>query len=239
MECTREKVLVSNVITKHGEELHFLKQLQQKLHTPGTTIANLANDISNRINALESGDMMVTSNVSERTWRGGRNLGSEPTTILPMASLSSSGDREEKCREYHAVATLESLAWGRHYGGCYPHRRCNCYSYRSPSETISIRSDPSIPPPGLDASLNCFSILERDRALLPSIQQSVTLVKFHISHMAWHHGILHTPTFLEQCELFWGTNTCQHPSWIALYVAVLSVRFSVSYMLLYPLRIGY
>lgn len=57
---------------------------------------------------------------------------------------------------------------------------------------------------------------------MPMAIDAQRLVKFHISHLTWHHNAFHGPTFLEQCELFWRTGTCDHPLWIALYLSVLS-----------------
>jgi hypothetical protein len=48
------------------------------------------------------------------------------------------------------------------------------------------------------------------------------LVKFHVKHLAWHHNVLHSPTFLDECDTFWSEHEVKQPLWIALYLAVLS-----------------
>lgn len=199
MACAREKVLASKVVAKHGEELAFLRWLQVKLKKPTTTVRDVAEDVSKRIAALEAGAETAFSQQQE------------PVLALPLVEIPSLNS--EKTPEYAAAITLESLVWGRHYGGWYPHRSCSCSRHRSSAEMISIRSD---------SSLSLATIPTCHSPALISSADAAKLVRFHITHLAWHHGILHTPTFLEQCETFWSTNTYRHPLWMALYYAVLS-----------------
>ncbi|KAJ5468802.1 hypothetical protein N7475_006554 [Penicillium sp. IBT 31633x] len=56
----------------------------------------------------------------------------------------------------------------------------------------------------------------------PSTANAQKLIKFHISHLAWHHNCIHSPTFLEQCESFWETGKFDHPLWQTLYLSVLN-----------------
>lgn len=218
--CTRERVLVSNIVTKHGGELKFLKELETRLLAPRTTVNDLAHEICKRINTLEAGD---PGRSDESLARSPPQDDQAPGRPLPTENLVNEPFRTaDKVPGYAATVTLESLAWGRHYGGCYPHRRCDCHRHRSPSEMISIRSDLSAPLPS-PVPTSRVTLLTSNVGPLPSLPDSIKLVKFHLSHMAWHHGILHTPTFLEQCEVFWNTNSCQHPLWMALYLSVLSV----------------
>jgi hypothetical protein len=228
-------VLVSNVLAKHGSEMRFLRLLEEKLQSPTITVNDLAEEVSKRISALEAGnpDPDETLPGSATTAQDEQALGrsSSPPGMHDASypSRSGSDSTPDKTPGYAATVTLESLAWGRHYGGCYPHRRCNCYSYRTSSEIISIRSDLSDPASNfVNPASSITTTLTSDTGVLPSIQDSVKLVKFHISHLAWHHGLLHTPTFLEQCELFWSTGTYRHPLWLALYLSVLTVRASRS-----------
>ncbi|CZR59837.1 uncharacterized protein PAC_09731 [Phialocephala subalpina] len=223
VECTRERVLISHAIAKHRSELSFLRQLKEKLHTSQVTVNDLANEISKRISSLEAGNPGAIEILPDSA----RQDKKAPGTILPAGvpvneASRTSNDTSDKAPEYAATVTLESLAWGRYYGGCYPHRRCNCYSYRSSSEMISIGSDPKSPASSLPNPSNQARAFTSDAVLLPSIPDSVKLVNFHVSHLAWHHGILHTPTFLEQCGVYWSTITYRHPLWMALYLSVLS-----------------
>lgn len=224
--CSREKVLVSNVVTRHGEELTFLKSLEEKLLSPNLTVNDLANEISKRISTLESGsvDPKQTASENQRQYElnSDKALPVEPSWSEALATSTSPLNQAP---EYAATIVLESLAWGRHYGGCYPHRRCNCYRHRSFSEVISIRSDSTASIPSLVRSTSRVVALIDEIGLSLSQSDSRKLVKFHMSHLAWHHGVLHTPTFLEQCEIFWSTGQYRHPLWMALYFSVLSVSF--------------
>lgn len=55
------------------------------------------------------------------------------------------------------------------------------------------------------------------------------LVQFHVDHLVWHHNCLHSPTFLEQCRIFWETGQSVHSLWRALYLSVLGATiFAIS-----------
>jgi hypothetical protein len=217
-------VLVSNIVARHGEELGFLKKLEEKLHSPKVTIHDIANEISQRIAALEAGNPGASEILSGITEHNRQDLGSSlPVEVSGSGAIRPWSDTSDKAPEYATMITLESLAWGRHYGACYPHRHCNCYSYRSPSEMISVSSDPSSLPSSLINHTTRVTTLLNDPNLLPSVSDSTKLVNFQLTHLAWHHGILHAPTFIEQCGIFWSTGKHPHPLWMALYLSVLSV----------------
>jgi hypothetical protein len=80
---------------------------------------------------------------------------------------------------------------------------------------ISIRINPETIPSGQQSLLDDWSIL-------PSAAVASKLVHFHVRHIAWHHNAVHSPTFVQQCEMFWSSGAYDHPLWIALYLSVLS-----------------
>ncbi|RFU29523.1 hypothetical protein B7463_g6816, partial [Scytalidium lignicola] len=223
--CIRERVMVSSVAARHGQELSFLKQLEKKLRSPKVKIIDISTEISQRIAAIQDGKAKPSEIFPASKQYSREDLANSlPVEVLDSKVIRTGRNGSDKVPEYAATVTLESLAWGRHYGACYPHRHCNCYSYRSPSEIISISSDLSNLPPGLANQVFTSQVttILKDPNLLPSISDSTKLVNFHITHLAWHHGTLHAPTFLEQCEIFWSTGKPPHSLWVALYLAVLS-----------------
>lgn len=199
-----------------------MRHLEAKLDYPATSVRDLADAIRGRRSEIEAG-------VTPHQGSPAATAGQDESTIerfLPHETASdaraeSSSSPFNKTPEYAAAVTLESLAWGRQYGSCYPHRRCNCYSYRSPCELISIGTDSTRT--ALTNLMPGSRLVDLYAGVLPSLADSMTLIKFHISHLAWHHCVLHTPTFLEQCEEFWNANTVRHPLWMALYLSILSV----------------
>ncbi|KAJ5929648.1 hypothetical protein N7454_006598 [Penicillium verhagenii] len=110
------------------------------------------------------------------------------------------------------LTAIEHLAWGRNAAGCFPHRRCGCQYRRDSPELLSMNS----------GSFQFYGSSLEPLIQLPRTVDAQSLVNFHIGHLTWHHNSFHGPTFLEQCELFWKTGSCDHPLWIALYFSVLS-----------------
>ena len=136
-----------------------------------------------------------------------------PTTKSGSQPAATSGNEDATS---NAVAVLESLAWGRHYGSCYPHHNCICHVHRSRAEMVSINTDPQ-----KMLGLYPGSLAEYGISLLET--DARTLTRFHIDYIQWHHNALHGPTYLAQCELFWRQGRIEHPLWMALYLSVLSV----------------
>lgn len=193
-------MLVASFIARHGEELGFLKKLEEKLNSPDIAIEDIADEVKQRLATLMAGASGNSESLSENTQHHVHIQ--DPGDSLPFEMPDSGAirlrsDAIDKVPEYAGTVTLESLAWGRHYGACYPHRYCNCYSYRSPSEMISVSSDPSSLPSNLLGQRfpSQSTALLKEPGLLPSISDSTKLVNFHMTHLAWHHGILHAPTF--------------------------------------------
>ncbi|KAJ5935625.1 hypothetical protein N7466_005172 [Penicillium verhagenii] len=110
------------------------------------------------------------------------------------------------------LTAIEHLAWGRNAAGCFPHRRCGCQYRRDSPELLSMNS----------GSFQFYGSSLEPLIQLPRTVDAQSLINFHIGHLTWHHNSFHGPTFLEQCELFWKTGSCDHPLWIALYFSVLS-----------------
>ncbi|KZF26689.1 hypothetical protein L228DRAFT_279860 [Xylona heveae TC161] len=231
--CIREKVRLSNASSKHRGEIDFLKNLTSQLELAGNSVINgPVKDVKRRIAMLEHGYDEEEASTEEpvespRTPNNGQIPAPRPAPmgLQPRAadfsysedpSSSQTGGQDGATRETATMVTaLEYLAWGRHYGACYPHRHCSCGSHRSQSEMISINSDSnSIHRP--------FSAMLKDESILPPPPVASKLVQFHINHVVWHHNSLHSPTFLEQCESYWQYGTCDHPLWMALYLSVVS-----------------
>ncbi|KAJ9157219.1 Monooxygenase, FAD-binding [Pleurostoma richardsiae] len=72
-------------------------------------------------------------------------------------------------------------------------------------------------------SLDTIRYIEEAGIRVPSLNDARKLVQFHLQYLAWHHNCLHAPTFMEECDVFWGTGRCVHPLWLAVYLCVLSV----------------
>lgn len=115
------------------------------------------------------------------------------------------------------IRTLESLAWGRHSGSCYPHRRgCYCIRTRKYSEMASVNCDMSSP-------ILKWVYVQPDPSVYPPVNQAREIVRFHVNMLQWHHNAYHSFTYLEQCEIFWTSGTVVDPLWKALYLAIISV----------------
>jgi hypothetical protein len=87
----------------------------------------------------------------------------------------------------------------------------------SPDDTTSAHAAGAPRPAAIRTSLPA-SVL----TLLEDTSLGETLVKFHVRHLAWYHNVLHSPTFLNECEAFWSGQDLKQPLWLALYLAILS-----------------
>ncbi|KAL1303769.1 hypothetical protein AAFC00_007108 [Neodothiora populina] len=133
---------------------------------------------------------------------------------------------EPKNTDASILTALEYMAWGRSFGGCYPHRTCACHHHYNGRSGGSTSSSSILTSTGNTSFPTAQSrSLQRLVLGLPDAAVAKRLVEFHLKHLAWHHNCLHSAAFLETCEAFWrsgGTWSNEHPQWLALYLAVLS-----------------
>lgn len=226
----------SKSLSANREELQFLQSLQERLSEAGDA-DGARRELESRIAALEYGHQsppaseapcsppqgFTNKNVVENHESPATNIGLDSMQSHEMMAglhdLSSPADPADQAVQPTGAATvkcLESLAWGRNAGACYPHRRCNCTRYRKYSELASINCDLASP------TLQ-WAPVNIDSAILLSAQDDRKLITFHLEHLWWHHNALHSPTFLEQCEIFWSLGTAVHPLWAALYLSITCV----------------
>ncbi|EGY14397.1 uncharacterized protein VDAG_05561 [Verticillium dahliae VdLs.17] len=226
----------------HEDELQFLASLKQGLQD-ASDLEVLGQQVQRRIDNLESGltttpagSIIATTqydaapspgeaiasgspslgtppsvtNLSKRTRESSSSENAEPTTVRRHeGTLSSQSAATLRC--------LESLAWGRFTGPCYPHRRCNCMRYRTYAELASVNCDTR------DVYLQWSPTNIDPKILLPNNDARRLVKDFHMQHLWWHHNGFHSDTFLEQCEIFWTSGAVVHPLWMALYLAVTCV----------------
>lgn len=223
---------MSHAVSKHREELGFLQALLEDLEK-GQPNDIMAQKLRRRIAILDSGlgedeiDAVLAASPDSPANTGAQQPNSlghwrdvpshtsrNQVDQLPPFGRHGQPDKEEEMA--NSVAVLENLAWGRHYGGCYPHRGCVCYIHRSQSELDSINADP-----GRMRGLYTASL--RDCGIGLTDNEARKLVQFHIEYITWHHNAVHSLTFMAQCEIFWKTGRHEHPLWVALYLSVLSV----------------
>lgn len=113
-------------------------------------------------------------------------------------------ERPRAHAEFEDLATgIEGLAWGRHQCHRYPHRSC-------------VKSEI------LNSTTESESHAELSLDKLPAVEIARQLVDFHMAYLCWNHNVLHIPTFLEDCEIFWASATVEDGQWLAVYCAVLS-----------------
>lgn len=193
---------------QHASEIQFLASVLGDLESfSNDELSEITEKLRDRIAHLQTGhetgslDRVDISSPHEEL-KAHETQGPRPR--LPEASLETT--------DPPLLTAIEHLAWGRNSAGCFPHRRCRC-QYR--------REFPRLLPTNNGDFQLSGSTLEPLIAL-PKITDAQKLIRFHISHLTWHHNCFHGATFLEQCELFWKTGTCDHPLWIALYLSVLS-----------------
>ena len=200
---------------QHGPEIEFLNTLLVDLDSlPSDQVTHVVQKIRNRIFRLETGQDPIEPEIS--------------TTATAQQEISSIEDRAPRKVSLGAtentlhqvdsslLTAIEHLAWGRNSAGCFPHRSCACQYRKEGPQLLSATSS-------LFQS-NTFSL--GSTPLFPQAGDAQKLVKFHIHHLAWHHNCIHSPTFLEQCELFWESGKFDEPLWQALYLSVLSSTVS-------------
>lgn len=115
------------------------------------------------------------------------------------------------------IRIVESQMWSRQSSLCYPHRGCGCRQRRSYAEMASINADVD------DVTLQWRLVPFNVASLSTELAQE--LVQFHIEHLAWHHNVLHCPTFSRQCEIYWETGMVADALWLALYLSVMNVSW--------------
>lgn len=194
---------------QHASEIQFLASVLGDLESfSNDQVSGITEKLRDRIAHLQTGhetgslDQVDASSPQEELQAHQSQEGSQ--LRLSAASLETT--------DPPLLTAIEHLAWGRNSAGCYPHRRCGC-QYRRESPGLLLTNNGNFQFSGSSLEL---------LITLPKTQDAQKLIRFHISHLTWHHNSFHGTTFLEQCELFWKTGTCDHPLWIALYLSVLS-----------------
>jgi hypothetical protein len=211
MPCSREVVRLSKAVNVHRNELSFLRNLTSLIEdTKDLDTATAA--VRQRLESLEHGLPTSSTPLNETHNQVEDSSPSTNATMSPLATSISNSDEQHASK----VRTVELLAWGRHAGTCFPHRRCQCRSIRPYAEVISINAD-------LRWTGITKTLAELPQSLILPYGQARALIQFHFDNILWHHNVFHAPTFLAQCEEFWTENTVSHPLWIALYLSVLSV----------------
>ncbi|PTU25114.1 hypothetical protein P175DRAFT_0426655, partial [Aspergillus ochraceoroseus IBT 24754] len=207
LRCTRETVQLRRHTVRHGDEIKFLSSLQQQQQQQQQQqLAQIVLNVKGRITQLQTGS------------------DAPPREVPPSDSISHlmPPDHDKSCAPETTDALLcltaiEHLAWGRNSAGCFPHLRCGCqYSRSSPNGSQALIDSQKLP------FLGPVHVLQALNVSFVDASTAEALVRIHLSHLAWHHDCLHTPTFLEQCGVFWETGRCDHPLWMALYFSVLS-----------------
>ncbi|EFW99065.1 c6 zinc finger domain containing protein [Grosmannia clavigera kw1407] len=235
LQCDREVIYLRRHISQNGSEIAFLTSLREELQSPNPSkVAKAVQKITERIGLLHSGQAKESPSRSD--------VGCDILQELPspdkkaQSELSDVPDSQAEPQidpdgqDSLIVTALEQIAWGRNYGNCYPHRRCACHHNRSWSELSSIDSQSfQFARSPFAATLN-----------LPHRDLANVLISFHTDNVAWHHNCLHSPTFLQQCNIFWNTGECDQLQWIALYCSVLATSlFCLQHSPKYHDKYGY
>lgn len=197
-------------LTKNAAELDFLTSLRDDLQSSHPNrISKAIRQLTERIQSLQSGQASDAS-----SWFSDSN---DPLANITSTSSDADAPTKPDGENLSIVTALEHLAWGRNYGSCYPHRRCACQYSRTFSPLNSVNTIQSLQ---MGASFQLPAAAAA--AQLPSRPDAETLVCFHLSHLMWHHGCVHSSRFLQQCRTFWNTGSFDQPQWLALYCAVLA-----------------
>ena len=123
-----------------------------------------------------------------------------PSSYHTIGDVANQGEFQD------SPTAIEGLAWGRHQCHSYPHTHCRQFKRpKSASGVVGL----NIPPDVLEEAF-------------PSAPVARKLVDYHVQNLGWYHNVLHTTTFVEQCERFWNDGTATHEQWMAVYCAVLS-----------------
>lgn len=238
LQCDREVIYLRRHISQNGSEIAFLTSLREELQSPNPSrVSKAVQSITERIDVLHSGQAKDSPNRSvagRENFREPPNLDTRSQQDLPeVLDISTSEAVPSTDSDGHdslIVTALEQIAWGRNYGNCYPHRRCACQYNRSWSELSSINSQ------SFQFSRSPFA----STLSLPDRDIANALVSFHTEYVAWHHNCLHSPTFIQQCNIFWETGECDQLQWIALYCSVLATSlFCLQHSKKYHDEFGY
>ena len=206
LQCDRERVYLRRDVHRNAAEIEFLASVRIDLQSSRPEgVEKVISRLTERIESLRTG----------RAARDGSHIQLEP--IDDQDNNSGIGPKDAKTIDSNdqdslIVTALEHITWGRSYGSCYPHRRCACQYHRNWSELSSINTQSfEYARSPLAAKVN-----------IPDRRLAEILVSFHIEHIAWHHNCIHSPTFLQQCTIFWETGECDQLQWLALYCAILA-----------------
>ncbi|KAJ5161474.1 hypothetical protein N7492_006866 [Penicillium capsulatum] len=209
LHCSVEIVQLRRNTVQHASEIQFLASVLSDLESVSNgQLTETTKRIRDRIAHLQTGyenEPLDQTNMclAHEEFKPQRDH-EEPPPRLPEASLETT--------DPPLLTAIEHLAWCRNSAGCFPHRGCRCQHRRESPGLLS----PS------DGNFQLSGSTLEPLVSLPKVADAQKLIKFHISHLTWHHNCFHGATFLDQCELFWKTGTCDHPLWIALYLSVLS-----------------
>ncbi|PWY82023.1 hypothetical protein BO70DRAFT_291690 [Aspergillus heteromorphus CBS 117.55] len=213
LTCSREIVQLRRNTAPHGAEIDFLHSLVADLDllvasTPATSpLPGIISRVRSRIAHLRTDDGAPRQQLVNTP---------TPTPMpMPMPMPTPPSGRNEGGhleRNPSLLTAIEHLAWGRDSAGCFPHLRCGCqYGSSDAAHQLALHGSLPITATGY--------VPNAPRVDMASAEK---LIRFHLCHMAWHHNCVHTPTFLEQCEIFWKTGRPVHPLWMALYFSILS-----------------
>lgn len=210
LKCSVEVVQLRKNTVQHASEIQFLTSILADLDAETQKLPQIASKLSDRISQLQTGqakgpEISMDPKILPEDSAPWNSLHDQTLALQLAQPPIDSIDRP-------SLTSIEHLAWGRNSAGCFPHRRCECQFRRNTPEQLSMNS----------GNFHFFGSSLGSELQLPMTLDAKALVKFHIRHLMWHHNSFHGPTFLEQCELFWRTGTCDHPLWMALYFAVLS-----------------
>lgn len=192
---------IKSNVTQHAAEVAFLESLTSELEGASLQedLKPIIKRIKDRTAELQYGDDPMPTAQSQ----------DGPALNTPVNHSQRQGPSGAEIVDLSILTTLEHLAWGRGSGKCYPHRGCGC-------QYSTGISQPSLP--ASSSSTHLMSTM----ATIVTPDVAKKLVQFHVDHLVWHHNCLHSPTFLDQCKVFWETGQCVHPLWRALYLSVLS-----------------
>jgi hypothetical protein len=199
---------------QHGPEIEFLNTLLVDLESsPSDQTTHVVQKIRNRVFRLETGQDPREPDVSTTT-TAEQEISSAEDRALGKAFPGTTENTLHQV-DSSLLTAIEHLAWGRNSAGCFPHRTCACQYRKDGLQLLSATS-----------LLHSDSFGLKNTPIFPQTADAQKLIKFHIRHLAWHHNCIHSPTFLEQCELFWECGKFDDPLWQALYLSILSSTIS-------------
>ncbi|PKY04719.1 hypothetical protein P168DRAFT_289592 [Aspergillus campestris IBT 28561] len=213
LHCSREVVHIRQNTVRHAAEINFLNSVIADLEVPSAEgLRATVQRVKSRIAQLQSGDESAQVDDAGRPPDAPESIPDSGTHEGPLHLDTGEGAGAVGQADSSLLTALEHLAWDRNSSGCFPHRRCACQYRREGVERLTLNSQ----------AFQFFGYIGESVIRVPDAFAAEKLVNFHIRHVAWHHNCLHSPTFLEQCDVFWKTGRCDHPLWMALYLSVLS-----------------